>query len=277
MGRIDRVGRSGRSLVVFALTLALTAAAAMAGAEPGATGPAPTKQVEKHPRASAVSTDMDALKSYWQGRYRGLRMKEARLIETVKVSTKEYADSNRRNYRRSGVRHFHRTNANEAKAELRDVRRQIEALFGQVVEAGGSVNWFYEVDDDPIDPSRTSALGVYGDEGRFGGKGAYAPTPEDDAPARAQDDDPGVELGTDDGRVDALERGQDEETETETDEGYDDGRNPLYSREQEGEDEEDEATDTGNLGDFDYEKWRTDRGDYEKQRAPERHLDPDDY
>ena len=87
--------------------------------------------------AAAQSETGDAeLRAYWQGRYRRLRNKEASLVQTVKLATKEYADSNRRSYRRSGVRHFHRTNANEAKAELAKVRAEIETIYDDARVAG---------------------------------------------------------------------------------------------------------------------------------------------
>ena len=65
------------------------------------------------PSSAAGQSEADdgELRAYWQGRYRKLRETEATLVQTVKLATKEYADSNRRSYRRSGVRHFHRTNA----------------------------------------------------------------------------------------------------------------------------------------------------------------------
>lgn len=196
------------------------------------------------PAASAQGEDMDALKTYWQSRYRDLRGQEARLIQTVKLATKEYADSNRRSYRRSGVRHFHRTNANEAKAELAKVRTQIESIYEEVVAAGGSINWIYEVDDEGQDVEDAQGLGVYEDQGMFGGKGAYAP--------------PG----------DAAEREGDQG------EAAIDGRNPLYH----GDDVDDLPASAEDAGDteYDYEAWRKSRGNYEKDRAPEEHLTPGD-
>ncbi|MBK7952482.1 MAG: hypothetical protein IPK00_27925 [Deltaproteobacteria bacterium] len=211
--------------------------------------------------AAADAGDLDAMKAHWQARYRKLRVDEARLLETVKLATKEYADSNRRNYRRSGVRHFHRTNANEAKKELASVQAQIETIFSDVVSAGGSVNWLYEVDDEPIDPNRVEGLGVYEDEGRFGGKGAYAPYEEEDNDTVEPAAGGGPDLSGDDGN--GVEG--------------DDGRNPLYSDDDAAADDDDPASpDEGGFGPYDYELWRTNRQDYERERAPERHLGGDD-
>jgi hypothetical protein len=213
--------------------------------------------------AAAESGDLDAMKSHWQSRYRKLRVEEARLVETLRLATKEYADSNRRNYRRSGVRHFHRTNANEAKKQLAITRTQIESMRSDIVAAGGSVHWLDEVDDEPIDPSRVEGLGVYEDEGRFGGKGAYAPQPDenDDADVPAAGDGPGA------GDEEAV-----------SDESFDDGRNPLYSDDEDAaDDDEDPASiDEGGFGPYDYEYWRTNREEYERERAPERHLRGED-
>lgn len=212
--------------------------------------------------ASADAGDLDATKAYWQGRYRKLRVEEARLVETVKLATKEYADSNRRSYRRSGVRHFHRTNANEAKKELASVQSQIETIFADVVAAGGSVNWLYEVDDEPIDPGRVQGLGVYEDEGRFGGKGAYAPGPD-------ENDD--ADVPADDGEPDGSEQ---EEVGVEA---SDDGLDPFYSDDQAGSEGDDPASlEEGGFGPYDYELWRVDREEYERERASERPSDGDD-
>lgn len=225
----------------------------IAGFAAGAPSPAFAETVAKDDEAM----DPAAIKAEWQARFRDLRMQEARLIQTIELATKEYADSNRRNYRRSGVRHFHRTNANEAKLQLAAVQAKIERMFDEVVAAGGSLNWLYEVDDEPIDPSTVSGLGDYGDEGRFGGKGAYAPADED-----AQDAD-----------------------EATPDEDPDAGRNPLYTQEAAEDDLESdpEAGDVPASAEekprpgFDYDSWREDRSRYERERAEERHLEPDDY
>ena len=180
------------------------------------------------------------LRAYWQGRFRNLRKKEASLVQTVKLATKEYADSNRRTYRRSGVRHFHRTNANEAKAELAKLRAEIATLYDDARAAGVPVFWLEEVAEEPIDSDAVEGLGVYKDEGHFGGQGAYA-----------KDSD-------------------EEDSETDFEAG-DDGRNPLYG----GDGDDDPASLEGDGSqDFDYEAWREDRDEYESERAPEEHLAP---
>ncbi len=203
--------------------------------------------------AAAQVEDTAPSKDYWQERYRALRLEEAQLVKTVELATKEYADSNRRTYRRSGVRHFHRTNAQDAQARLAEVREQISALPDQLREAGGYQSWLDEVDDEPIDMNRIEGLGVYADDGEFGGKGAYAPDAED------------------------------AEGERDADSTQDDGRNPLYS---DGSDESiagegpDGApasadADAGSRPDFDYESWRRNRSEYESKRAAESQLVPE--
>jgi hypothetical protein len=206
--------------------------------------------------AAAQVEDTAPIKAYWQERYRALRLEEAQLVKTVELATKEYADSNRRTYRRSGVRHFHRTNAEDARVRLVEVREQISALPDQLREAGGYQSWLDEVDDEPIDMNRIEGLGVYADDGEFGGKGAYA----------ADGDD--AEGGTDAEDADPTE---------------DDGRNPLYT---DGSDEssDGEALDgapasadaeAGSRPDFDYESWRRNRSEYESKRAAETQLVPE--
>ena len=212
--------------------------------------------------AIAEEDDLVALKAHWQGRYRKLRLEEARLVETERLATKEYADSNRRNYRRSGVRHFHRTNANEAKKQLGIVREQIESMRTDIVAAGGSVHWLDEVDEEPIDPNRVEGLGVYQDDGRFGGKGAYAPRVDENDDGITPAAGGGPDLTDEEGGAGWLE---------------DDGRNPLYSDdENEPQDEDPASIDEGGFGPHDYEYWRTNREEYESERAPERHLKPED-
>lgn len=198
--------------------------------------------LEQSAAAGEVETGEAELRAFWQGRYRKLRHEEARLVETVKLATKEYADANRRTYRRSGVRHFHRTNANEAKKELAVVRAEMEAMYDEASAAGVPIFWLDEVAEEPIGSGSVEGLGVYEDDGQFGGKGAYAGDgDEGDADA---DVDP---------------------------EASDDGRNPLYS----GEDDEPASFEGDGTRTFDYEAWRANRSEYERKRAPEEHLIPD--
>lgn len=257
--RTRRGGRRGPSRAVLGLAGALIGligqaailradaqAAPREGVASTASTPAPKAAAgpAKKPTVAPLD-DLDTLKAYWQGHYRSLRVEEARLVETVNLATKEYADSNRRNYRRSGVRHFHRTNANEAKVELAKVRQQIASCHDEVVAAGGMVAWLDEVDDEAIDPGSVEGLGVYRDDGRFGGKGAYA---EDEETKRRQ---------------------------AEEAEASGDGRNDVYPS-----DESDDADEPAAVGDeegnggFNYDAWRKNRGQYEEQRAPEKHLTP---
>ncbi len=228
MTRIECTTRTGR--IAGALILAtLIATAGATLLEASAT------------TAAETEADDAQLKAYWQGRLRDLRSNEARLVQTVELATKEYADANRRSYRRSGVRHFHRTNANEARAELTLVRAQLDAIYDEASAAGVQTHWLDEVAEEPIDMDAVQGLGVYRDAGEFGGKGAYAKEPD---PDEADDDR----------------------------EARDDGRNPLYT----GEDDEPASFDAEGSKEFDYDDWRKDRIDYERNRAPEKHLVPED-
>jgi hypothetical protein len=223
--RISARPRSRRRAVATCLlALAFTLGAAILVGPPGA--------------AADQASDEAELRSYWQGRFRKLRMEEARLVQTVALATKEYADSNRRTYRRSGVRHFHRTNAEDAKAELELVRAQIATIYDDAREAGVPAFWLDEVAEEKIDMNRVQGLGVYADDGPFGGKGAYAPDDEgDDDEAPSADDD---------------------------------GRNPLYVGEDEAEGDRPASLDDAGAKRFDYDAWRKDRRQYEQERTPGR-------
>jgi hypothetical protein len=181
------------------------------------------------PAAQAI--DME-LKREWQDRYRELRLQAARLEVTAELATKEYADANRRNYRRSGVRHFHRANAIEARTELVRVQKEMGELRETVRAAGLPVSWLDEVDEEPLDLDRVQALGDYSDEGRFGGRGADAPEPDQERDANPE------------GLVD-------------------DGRNPLYK--------EPRAAPAGiqplDETPYDYEEWLKERQEAEGEEA----------
>lgn len=232
---MTRIGCSTRTdRRAAAIGLAISLAIGLAGVATILAGPGPA--------AAQRIEDDAAAKAYWQGRFRNLRQKEAKLVQTVNLATKEYADANRRTYRRSGVRHFHRTNANEAKAELELVRAELETIYDDARSAGIPLFWLDEVAEEPIAMDSVEGLGVYRDDGEFGGKGAYA----DDAESEDAEDGPG---------------------------STDDGRNPIYSDEDEGD--EPASLDDAESKRFDYEAWRKDRGEYQRERAPEKHLDPD--
>ncbi len=215
-----RARRMRRALALFLLAFGLAGGAAIVAGQP----------------ASAVdqTDDEGELRAYWQGRFRELRNEEARLAQTVALATKEYADANRRNYRRSGVRHFHRANAKDAEAELDLVRAEIASIYDEAREAGIPVFWLDEVAEEKIDMNRVQGLGVYVDDGPFGGKGAYGPDEEeDDTAARANDD----------------------------------GRNPLHAGEDAAEGDRPASLDESGAKRFDYEAWRKDRRQYEEERT----------
>ena len=216
-----RARRMRRALALFLLAFGLAGGAGIFAGQP----------------ASAVDQtgDEGELRAYWQGRFRKLRHEEARLAQTVALATKEYADANRRTYRRSGVRHFHRTNAENAQAELELVRAEIASIYDEAREAGVPVFWLDEVAEEKIDMDRVQGLGVYADDGPFGGKGAYGPDDdEDDTAVRANDD----------------------------------GRNPLHADEDAAAGDRPASLDEAGAKRFDYEAWRKDRHQYEQERAP---------
>lgn len=213
--------RARRSIATCLLVIGLTVGAAILAGPPGAA-------------ADQASQDAE-LRSYWQGRFRKLRHDEARLAQTVALATKEYADANRRTYRRSGVRHFHRTNAREAQHELELVRAQLATIYDEARAAGVPAFWLDEVAEEKIHMDRVQGLGVYADDGPFGGKGAYGPAADaDDAAPDANDD----------------------------------GRNPAHSGENEAGGDRPASPDEAGAKRFDYEAWRKDRRQYEQERSP---------
>ena len=215
-----RMGRGRRAIALFLLAFGIVGGAGIvAGAR---FGRRPDRQRRE-------------LRAYWQGRFRKLRNEEARLAQTVALATKEYADANRRNYRRSGVRHFHRANAKDAQAELDLVRAEIASIYDEARKAGVPVFWLDEVAEEKIDMDRVQGLGVYADDGPFGGKGAYGPAAEaDDAAPKANDD----------------------------------GRNPLHAGGDEAGGDRPASLDESGAKRFDYEAWRKDRRQYEQERMP---------
>lgn len=165
-------------------------------------------------------------KEEWQSRYRGLRLQQARLEKTIDLATKEYADANRRSYRRSGVRHFHRANAQLAEKELEKIRVELEQIYDDARVEGIPLIWLYEVEDEKIDSSQVTGLGDYANESGFLGS-----------------------VDTDDDR---------EETESEGSENA--GRNPIHLRDETPPASPDDDSDDVK---FDYDTWRKDRAEYE--------------
>lgn len=115
------------------------------------------------PIEGGAQSDDAALKVYWQDRYRSLRQSKVRLEQTIEEATKEYAEANRRNYRRSGVRHGYRTQALEAKAELARVQTELDQIYDEARRESVPITWLYEVENEPVDPGRSRATDA-GDE-----------------------------------------------------------------------------------------------------------------
>ena len=107
-------------------------------------------------------------KDEWKERYMALRIEEARLEKTVALATKEYADANRRNYRRSGVRHFHRVNAAAAEEKLEKVRARKAKLAEEIDSFGGFAWWIDEWEEIQLNDRAIDGLGSYAAGERFG-------------------------------------------------------------------------------------------------------------
>ena len=112
--------------------------------------------------APGVSAESDAElaseKDFWQTRYRTLFDRADTLRETIAIETELYADANRRNYRRGTKRHIHRVAAEEARAELAEVERELSTLPDEARRQGALPGWFYEVEEDRSAIVRNPAL-----------------------------------------------------------------------------------------------------------------------
>lgn len=125
---------------------------------------------------------LEASKDYWQERYRTLLERADALRETIAIETELYADANRRNYRRGKKRHVHRIAAEEARAELADVERELSTIQEEGRRAGALPGWFYEVELDRAAVVRNPALAPEPDD-RDEGRNPRFVEPEEDAPA----------------------------------------------------------------------------------------------
>lgn len=136
--------------------------------------------------APGVSAESDAElaseKDFWQTRYRTLFDRADTLRETIAIETELYADANRRNYRRGTKRHLHRVAAEEARAELAIVERELSKIKEEGRRAGALPGWFYEVELDRADVARSPALAPEPDD-RDEGRNPRFVEPKEDAPA----------------------------------------------------------------------------------------------
>lgn len=115
------------------------------------------------PSETAAQSEDAALKAYWQDRYRNLRLTKVELEQTIAEATEAYAEANRRNYRRSGVRHVYRTQALEAKAELARVQTALDQIYDEARRESVPITWLYEVESESVDPGRSTTTDA-GDE-----------------------------------------------------------------------------------------------------------------
>lgn len=135
------------------------------------------------PKSVFAQAEDGALKATWQARYRNLRQAEVQLKRTIEDATKEYADANRRNYRRSGVRHAYQAQASNAKAELGRVEKEISGIYDEARRAGIPLTWLYEVEEETVTPDMPSAEARKNEDHREGRNPLYhneASDPDDD-------------------------------------------------------------------------------------------------
>jgi hypothetical protein len=97
------------------------------------------------------------LSDIWQARYRGLLHDRVRLNSNIEKSIKNYAQAQRRNYPRGGAREQFRIDAEDARNELAATEEAIEQILVDARRAGVRPGWLYEVEDEPIEASRSAA------------------------------------------------------------------------------------------------------------------------
>lgn len=100
---------------------------------------------------SEDDAERQAMKQYWQGRYRQLLESADRLRAEVERETELYADANRRNYRRGKKRHIHRVAAEEAREALARVEQELATIEDDARRAGALPGWLYEVEMERAD------------------------------------------------------------------------------------------------------------------------------
>lgn len=111
--------------------------------------------------------ELEAARSYWQDRYRGLLTEASELRATIERERELYADANRRNYRRGRKRHIHRDAMLEAQDELARVESQLATIQEEARRAGALPGWFYEVEWQLEEEAGRPAISSGpGDEGR---------------------------------------------------------------------------------------------------------------
>ena len=131
---------------------------------------------------------LQSQKEHWQSRYRSLLENAARLEHNARISRENYAQAQRRNYPRGGARQRLMLQAEQAEAELADVREEIEALHLEAQREGALPGWFYEVDDEEISIPEPASPDTSGsnDDGR---NPLYADDDDGRNPLYADDDD----------------------------------------------------------------------------------------
>lgn len=132
--------------------------------------------------AAQDATERAASKDFWQDRYRTLLERADTLRETIATETELYADANRRNYRRGKKRHVHRLAAEEARADLAEVERDLSTIKDEGRRAGALPGWFYEIEMERAAIARNPALAPEPDD-REAGRNPRFVEPKDDAPA----------------------------------------------------------------------------------------------
>ncbi len=116
-------------------------------------------------------------KAQWQERYRVLLQTQETLRSNAEKSRDNYARAQRRNYPRGGARQQFILDAEKAEKELVKVKAETEEMLDQARREAIPQNWFYEVDDEPIQPlpaaSTTDGQGTAAAQDREGRNPLY--------------------------------------------------------------------------------------------------------
>lgn len=114
---------------------------------------------------ASAGQDVQAMRDFWQGKYRTLLRNRATLNSNLAQLKHDYGQAQRRNYPRGGARQALLEQARQAEQELAKVEGQIETIFTDARMQDVPPGWLYEVEDEKIEAFQPAAPGTAGDDG----------------------------------------------------------------------------------------------------------------